>query len=82
MSRYRTNALLSPVAGAAYDRKKMRDVDVRQSLRRALSAEHAGDAGTLIIEELGLCQHDSRIDVAAVNGELNGFEIKSDSDTL
>lgn len=60
----------------------MRDVDVRQSLRRVLSAEHAGDAGTLIIEELGLCQHDSRIDVAVVNGELSGFEIKSDSDTL
>ena len=30
----------------------------------------------------GLCQGDVRIDVAAVNGELAGFEIKSPADTL
>jgi len=82
MSRYDPNARLPPPTSRAYDVKKMRDADVRQSLRRLLAAEHAGEASTLIVEELGLCQHDSRIDVAVVNGELNGFEIKSDSDTL
>jgi hypothetical protein len=36
----------------------------------------------LIIEEFGMLQGSSRIDVAVVNGSLHGFEIKSDHDTL
>lgn len=59
----------------------MRDVDVRRVLRRELKNQHRGD-GSLIIEELGICQGEVRIDVAVVNGSISGFEIKSDVDTL
>ena len=36
----------------------------------------------MILDELGLCQGNVRVDVATVNGELAGFEIKSPADTL
>jgi len=58
-----------------------RDGDVRALLKRHLSALHA-DTPTLILDELGLCEGDVRVDVAAINGELSGFEIKSPADTL
>lgn len=56
------------------------DADVRPALRSRLLAAHAED--TLFIEELGLCRGRVRIDLAAVNGKLHGYEIKSDRDTL
>lgn len=61
--------------------KRANDPDVRALLREYLESVHAGTE-TLLLEELGLCQGDVRVDVAAVNGELSGFEIKSPSDTL
>ena len=57
-----------------------RDRDVRHLLKRHLAQWHV--SGTVILDELGLCQGDVRVDVAAVNGELSGFEIKSPADTL
>jgi hypothetical protein len=60
----------------------MRDLDVRSALRLQLRNEHADDPNTLIIEELGLCERTSRIDLAVVNGSLHGYEIKSARDTL
>jgi hypothetical protein len=36
----------------------------------------------LILNELGICQGAARVDMAVVNGSLNGYEIKSDKDTL
>ena len=36
----------------------------------------------MLLDELGLCQGDVRVDVAAINGELAGFEIKSPADSL
>ncbi len=57
------------------------DPDVRALLREYLDDLHAGTE-TRVLEELGLCQGDVRVDVAAVNGELSGYEIKSPSDTL
>lgn len=59
----------------------MRDADVRRALLEQLRAEHS-PADTLIVEELGLCQGSTRVDVAVINGELSGYEIKSASDTL
>lgn len=44
---------------------------------RARTAESA-----VIIEELGLCQGRVFADLAVVNGHLEGFEIKGDSDSL
>jgi len=60
----------------------MRDIDIRNSLKSKVLSKHKNDPKTLIVEELGLCQGDARIDVAVVNGELHGIEIKSDRDTL
>jgi hypothetical protein len=57
------------------------DAAVRELLKRHLVDTRLGD-GTVILDELGLCQGDVRVDVAAVNGELSGFEIKSPADTL
>ncbi|MBY0494661.1 MAG: sce7726 family protein [Cyanobacteria bacterium] len=57
------------------------DPDVRALLREYLDDLHQG-TDTVVLEELGLCQGDVRVDVASVNGELSGYEIKSPSDTL
>ena len=35
-----------------------------------------------IIEELGICRGQVRVDLAVVNGRLDGYEIKSDRDSL
>jgi hypothetical protein len=68
------------VGGCAF--LKTRDIDIRTSLHFLLQKEHKHDPSTLILDELGLCQGDARIDVAVVNGAINGYEIKSESDTL
>jgi hypothetical protein len=61
--------------------KHANDADVRALLREYLHDLNR-DTETVLLEELGLCQGDVRVDVASVNGELSGFEIKSPSDTL
>jgi hypothetical protein len=61
--------------------KNAGDGEVRDLLKRHLIETHLGSP-TIILDELGLCQGDVRVDVAAVNGELSGFEIKSPADTL
>lgn len=48
----------------------------------ALHRQHAGDGQTRIIEEMGVWSGSVRIDVAVINGELQGFELKSARDTL
>jgi hypothetical protein len=58
-----------------------RDVDVRALLKRHLAGAPAATP-TRILDELGLCEGDVRVDVAVINGELAGFEIKSPADTL
>ena len=57
------------------------DREVRDLLKRHLANTHFDD-DTIVLDELGLCQGDVRIDVASVNGELSGYEIKSPADTL
>lgn len=58
------------------------DADIRAALHSRLLVEHAADADTVIIDELGLCRGKVRVDVAVVNGLLHGYEIKSDRDSL
>jgi hypothetical protein len=60
----------------------MRDRDVRRALLDHLHELHAGDPDTRIVEEMGVWCGTARIDVAVVNGELCGFELKSERDTL
>ncbi len=60
----------------------MRDADVRKAVRTMLDAQHAGDDQTRIVEEMGVWSGSVRIDIAVINGELHGFELKSARDTL
>ncbi|MFF2885571.1 sce7726 family protein [Paenibacillus sp. NPDC057967] len=61
---------------------KTRDIDIRSVLMTKLSREHSNEEDVLILDELGVCQGEARIDVAVINGAMNGYEIKSESDTL
>lgn len=60
----------------------MRDRDVRSALMQKLNIEFSKDPHTRIVEEMGIWSGSVRIDVAVINGELSGFELKSDRDTL
>lgn len=58
------------------------DADVRPVLRARVREAHARDPETVVFDELGVCRGQVRIDLAVVNGEFHGFEIKSDRDSL
>ena len=82
---------LGPRTGVPIDRRgvpprllsrRMRDCDVRFALRQSVLAKHIRDPNTLVLDELGLEQGASRVDIAVINGRLHGYEIKSDADTL
>lgn len=60
----------------------MRDRDVRTAVLTELDALHAGDANTRVVQEMGIWAGSVRVDVAVINGELHGFELKSARDTL
>ena len=60
----------------------MHDRDVRNAILEMLDREHSGDIHTRIVEEMGIWSGTVRIDVAVINGEITGFELKSDRDTL
>lgn len=60
----------------------MNEHQIRTELRRLLDEQFSGDPETLILDELGLRHGAARIDLAVVNSTLNGYEIKSDRDTL
>lgn len=60
----------------------MKDIHIREVLVRDLRSEHASDPKTIVIQEMGLCQGDARVDLAVINGHLHGYEIKSDEDDL
>lgn len=61
---------------------ELRDSDVRPLLRAHVRALHGARPRTVILEELGLRRGVVRVDLAAVNGSLHGFEIKSARDSL
>ena len=60
----------------------MRDIDVREAIRDRLNRLHKGDDQTLIVEEMGIWAGCVRVDIAVINGEFHGFELKSARDTL
>jgi len=55
---------------------------IRVYLRQFLSRKYCNDPDTVVLEELGLRHGYCRVDLVVVNGNLHGFEIKSDRDTL
>jgi len=60
----------------------MRDIDIRSVLLQSFDEKYGDDPETLVVQELGLCQGQARVDLAIINGSLHGIEIKSDRDTL
>lgn len=60
----------------------MRDSDVRAAVKSWLRGMHADDANTRIVEEMGIWSSAARVDIAVINGEMSGYELKSNSDTL
>jgi hypothetical protein len=58
------------------------DSEIRESLLETLRQRHEGDRDVALVEELGLCRGEVRVDVVVVNGSLHGYEIKSDRDSL
>ena len=61
---------------------KTKDIDIRNFLNSVILKKYRNDPDTKIINEFDICRGDTRIDVAVINGSINGYEIKSDSDTL
>ena len=60
----------------------MRDPEIRGAVKNILLAPFFLDPDTLIVEELGLRHGAGRIDIAVINGEFHGYELKGDQDTL
>ncbi|MDP9410362.1 MAG: sce7726 family protein [Actinomycetota bacterium] len=60
----------------------MREAEVRAALARQIAREHADDPRTRVVHELNLSQAAARIDLAVVNGQMIGWEIKSQADNL
>lgn len=61
---------------------KTNDFVIRATLHQLLINEHSYDNDSVVINEFGVCQGLARVDIAVVNGSINGYEIKSDKDTL
>lgn len=59
---------------------KTTDRAIRRPLLKWLRSDF--DSPYKLVQELGVCEGQVRIDVAVINGDLHGFEIKSDADTL
>lgn len=57
------------------------DSDIRAQLRRVIEPA-ARRFGAAVLEELGLRCHQARVDLAAVDHAIRGYEIKSDLDGL
>lgn len=61
----------------------VKDIDIRRKLlNKTLPSIYKHVPDTRILQEFGICQGISRIDIAVVNGLLIGYEIKSAADTL
>lgn len=60
----------------------MRDSEIRHAVRDRLAKVHRREPDTRYRNELGLCLGETRVDVAAINGAISGYEIKSAVDTL
>src|SRR4051812_39679450 len=57
------------------------DLKIRQTLIEYVGQQYA-DHPAKIIEEFSVCDGAARVDLAAINGVMHGFEIKSDLDSL
>lgn len=60
----------------------VRDPEIRAELHRRLRLRHVDDPSVRIVDEMNVLTGECRIDVALINGRLEGFEIKSERDSL
>ncbi len=60
----------------------MDDRQIRISFHHKCLGKYHNDSATLVIDELGLQHGKCRADIAVLNGQLIGYEIKSDTDSL
>lgn len=58
------------------------DAEIRPILRSLLVSSHLDQPDTVLLDEVGICRGQVRIDLAMVNGTIHGYEIKSDRDSL
>lgn len=75
----------APRAGAALgvlpEAGPLSDAEIRPLLRAFLAARNRSPS-VFVVEELGLCRGQARVDLAAVGRQIHGYEIKSDRDSL
>lgn len=57
------------------------DQMIRDAVKGMLVARHAGE-DAVVVEELKTARGSGRLDMAVINGKIEGVEIKSDLDTL
>lgn len=60
----------------------MLDAEIRTAVEARLRSLHGPEPQTRYRHELGLCSGETRVDVAAINGQITGCEIKSARDKL
>lgn len=60
----------------------MNDKLIRQYFHSHVLHRYENRSDVLVLDELGLCHGKVRADIAVVNGNLTGYEIKSDEDSL
>ena len=60
----------------------MTDPEIRKELHIKILKQHHRNAKTLVIDELGLKNGAYRADIAVLSGNLIGYEIKSNRDSL
>jgi hypothetical protein len=59
----------------------MLDREIRAYIHSTYLRRYKTD-GSHVVEEMGLSAHAARIDIGVINGQLVGYEIKSDRDNL
>lgn len=62
--------------------KILGDKDIREALYLHLLNKYGEDVNSKIVHEMGLAHGFVRIDLAVINGEFKGYEIKSEADNL
>jgi len=60
----------------------MNDAQIRCYFHSKKLRRYHADPDTLVVDELGLKHGSCRADIAVINGQLIGYEIKSDDDSL
>jgi hypothetical protein len=63
-------------------KSRLRDKDVRAAIYRDLIPKFVAGSPSRVLDEFSVCNGESRVDVAVINGKLHGIEIKSEADTL